>query len=262
MLTSTQKDAQVHPIASLVGVALLGLVLFAAFATLGTWQLYRRAWKLDLIARVQSRVHAAPLPAPGRAAWPKITADADAYRHVRARGVFLNDRETHVHALTELDGGYWVMTPMRTQDGFAVLVNRGFVPFDRAAPATRPAGQISGLTTVTGLLRMTEPRGSFIQRNDPQGERWYSRDVQAIAAARHLGNVAPYFIDADAAPNPGGWPVGGLTVISFPNSHLIYAVTWYTLALTVLGAGVVVGREERRSRRKGRFPPPTRARRL
>ncbi len=235
---------RIHSRRSLVLVALLGLGLCLGFAALGTWQLYRRAWKLDLIARVQSRVHAAPLAAPGPAAWPEITAAADAYRHVRASGMFLNANETRVQALTELGGGYWVMTPMRTQAGFVVLVNRGFTPFDHVAPATRLAGWITGPATVTGLLRTTEPRGSFIQRNDPAHDRWYSRDVEAIAASQGLGEVAPYFIDADATPNPGGWPVGGLTVISFPNSHLVYAVTWYALALMVLGAGGLVGRQE------------------
>ena len=247
--------ARRHSIPSLIVVALLGLGLCLGFAALGTWQVYRRAWKLDLIARVQSRVHAAPQAAPGPGAWPQVTAAADAYRHVSARGVFLNDRETRVQALTELGGGFWVLTPLRTQAGFVVLVNRGFTPYDHASPGARLAGRIAGPATVTGLLRITEPRGSFIQRNDPAHGRWYSRDVEAIAATQRLGDVAPYFIDADATPNPGGWPVGGLTVISFPNSHLVYAVTWYALALLVLGAGGLVGRQEWRARTRRAATP-------
>ena len=77
---------------------------------------------------------------------------------------------------------------------------------------------------------MTEPKGAFLRSNNPAEDRWYSRDVAAIAKARGLSSVAPYFIDADASPNPGGLPVGGLTVISFPNTHLIYAITWFALA--------------------------------
>ncbi|RUV24416.1 SURF1 family protein, partial [Mesorhizobium sp. M1A.T.Ca.IN.004.03.1.1] len=76
-------------------------------------------------------------------------------------------------------------------------------------------GQISGLIEITGLMRMTEPKGSLLQSNDVAADRWYSRDVAAIAQKRGLGAVAPYFIDADAAANPGGLPVGGLTVIRF-----------------------------------------------
>ncbi len=104
--------------AGLVFVVLLGL---------GTWQVERRTWKLDLIARVDARVHAPPVPAPSPADWPRVGPD-DAYRHVRLSGTFLNDRETLVQAVTERGGGFWVLTPLRRPDGSLVLINRGFVP--------------------------------------------------------------------------------------------------------------------------------------
>ncbi|WP_345820388.1 SURF1 family protein [Methylobacterium fujisawaense] len=227
-----------------VGAGLVFIVLLG----LGTWQVERRAWKLDLIARVDARVHAPPVPAPDSAAWPRVGPD-DAYRHVRLAGTFLHDRETLVQAVTERGGGFWVLTPLRRPDGSLVLVNRGFVPGDRRDPATRAAGQVAGETTVTGLLRLTEPGGAFLRSNDPKDDRWYSRDVAAIAAARGLTGVAPYFVDADATPNPSELPVGGLTVIAFPNNHLVYAITWYGMALMLAGAVVYV-------LRAGRGPGP------
>ncbi len=237
---------------SLASRILLGLALVAVFCTLiglGTWQVQRRAWKLDLIARVNERVHALPTAPPGPVDWARVSRAADEYRHVRITGVFLNDRETLVRAVTELGEGFWVMTPLRTTRGFTILVNRGFVPPEQADPASRAKGEIAGETIVTGLLRISEPKGAFLRRNDPPANKWYSRDVAAIAAARRVSDAAPYFIDADATPNPGGSPVGGLTVIAFPNSHLVYAITWYTLALMLAG-GVVYGvREDKRSRR-------------
>lgn len=216
-------------------VAALGLLLAAVFVALGAWQLQRLGWKLDLIARVNARVAAAPGPPPGPAAWPRLDAHDDAYRHVTARGVFDNRREVLVQAVTEAGPGFWVVTPLRTDAGFTVLVNRGFVPADRAAPARRAAGQIEGPATVTGLIRISEPHGAFLRANQPAAGRWYSRDVAAIAAAKGLAATAPYFVDADATPNPGGWPRGGMTVVRFRNSHLAYAATWFTLAAMSLG---------------------------
>jgi surfeit locus 1 family protein len=215
--------------------AALLLAAIALLIALGAWQLQRRAWKLDLIARVDARVHAAAAPAPGPAAWPRIDAADDEYRRVTARGTFRNDRETLVQAVTEKGPGFWVITPLTADAGFTVLVNRGLVPSELAAPAARVAGRPSGPVTVTGLLRLSEPHGGFLRRNAPAQGRWYSRDVAAIARADGLANAAPYFIDADAAPNPGGWPLGGLTVIRFPNSHLVYALTWFGLAAMVAG---------------------------
>lgn len=227
-------------------LALLGIIGLVA---LGNWQVERRAWKLDLIARVDARVHAAPAPLPPRAEWRRVTAAADEYRRVQASGIFLYDRETLTQAATSLGAGFWVMTPLRMQDG-TLLVNRGFVPSDRRDRASRAAAEQPGEVTVTGLLRMTEPKGGFLRSNDPAANRWHSRDVEAIALARGLSDVAPFFLDADATPNPGGLPVGGMTVISFPNSHLVYALTWYALALMLAGATAYVAREEWRARRR------------
>ncbi len=236
---------------SRAAVAVIGaavLVVFMTLVALGTWQVHRLSWKLDLIARVDRRVAAAPVFPPAPAAWPAVTAADDEYRHVRVQGHFIDDREALVQAVTDYGGGYWVLEPFRTDAGFTVLVNRGFVPSDLRNPASRRAGEIRGETTVTGLLRITEPNGAFLRSNDAATDRWYSRDVAAIAAARDLGPVAPYFIDADATPNPGGNPVGGLTVIAFPNNHLVYAITWYGLAALLAGATVWAVREEWRIR--------------
>ena len=188
-----------------------GLVL--VFLALGTWQVQRLFWKLDLIERVEQRLGASPVHAPGPNAWAGMTSAASEYLKVRATGRFLNDKETHVQAVTDLGAGHWVLTPLQTAEGFTVLVNRGFVSPDRRDPETRLEGQITGETTVTGLVRITEPDGAFLRTNDPAADRWHSRDVSAIASARELTDAAPYFIDADATPNPGGWPVGGLMFV-------------------------------------------------
>ncbi|MBM6576026.1 SURF1 family protein [Microvirga sp. SRT01] len=220
---------------------LLGLcVLLAfAFAALGVWQVERRAWKLDLIGRVTARSTAAPAPLPPRAAW----REDQSYRRVRVTGTLLNDRETLVQAVTDYGPGWWVMTPLRT-DTTTLLVNRGFVPNERRDPKTRQAARSNDPVTITGLLRTTEPGGGFLRSNDPAAGRWYSRDVAAIARARGLRDTAPFFLDADATPNPGGYPVGGLTVIAFRNNHLVYALTWFALAALSVAGAVMTWRKE------------------
>lgn len=228
-------------------LALLGLSAFAGFVALGNWQLERRVWKLDLIERVEARVHAPAEMAPGPAQWAEVSRDRDEYRHVRVAGRFLPDRNVRVTAATDLGSGYWVLSPLQRPDGTLVLINRGFVA-QGAEPAPVPAGQV----TVEGLLRLSEPGGGVLRDNRPEAGRWYSRDVAAISRAEGLdalAGVAPYFIDAaeGARGSPGGdGPVGGLTVVRFHNSHLVYALTWYGLAAMVLGAAWLVVREERR----------------
>jgi surfeit locus 1 family protein len=206
----------------------LAALLAVGLLALCAWQIERRAWKLDLIAQIDARVDAPLVDAPGPAAWPAISAATDAYRHVRASGEWLRDRDTRVQAVTAQGAGDWVLTPLRTDAGFVVLVNRGFVSAD--TKAALPA--LPSRAEITGLLRISEPKGGFLRANDPAADRWFSRDVAAIAQARGLGEIAPYFIDAAADPGQQ-LPVGGLTVISLPNNHLVYAVTWFVLAAMV-----------------------------
>jgi surfeit locus 1 family protein len=208
--------------------AVVGEILLVG---LGVWQVERRTWKLDLIDRVDRRIAAPVSAAPGPDLWPKISCSNDEYRHVRVAGHFLDVRPVLVKALTEQGSGYWVLAPFEADEGFKVLVNRGFVPDEVAARVRNEAQGHQGPTAVVGLLRITEPSGSFLRSNDPDQDRWYARDVAAIGVKLGIADLAPYFIDADASMNGAGQPVGGLTVVSFPNNHLIYAVTWFSLAI-------------------------------
>lgn len=229
----------------------LTLAVMAVFAAAGialllflcVWQVQRLAWKTDLIERVDARVAAPPVAAPGPADWPDITRDVAEYRRVELRGEYLNDKAVLTQAVTELGAGFWVLTPMVTGQG-TYLVNRGFVPAESRNDYVRPEGE----QTITGLLRMTEPNGGFLRSNDPAGGRWYSRDVAAIGAAQGLTDLAPFFIDA--ARSGDAAPIGGLTVIAFPNSHLSYAITWFILALGLAGASIFVGWHEWRLRQE------------
>ncbi|WP_375401846.1 SURF1 family protein [uncultured Sphingomonas sp.] len=219
----------------------VGLLLIAGLLTLGGWQLARRSWKVALIARVEARLAAPPLPAPGPASWPRIDASAE-YARLRTTGRFRHDRETRVRAATVLGSGWWIVTPLVTDRGWTVLVNRGFLPDGRRELVARDAD----LAVVTGLLRRSEPDAGWPRANDPAAGRWYARDVPAIARARGLSEVAPYFIDADAGADPNAWPRGGLTEVRFRNHHLGYALTWFALAALVAAALVLLARDGRR----------------
>lgn len=235
-------------LAALLGVALL---LVAGLVTLGAWQVQRLAWKQDLIARVDRQVHAVPAAPPAIATWATLTRDVVEYRRVELRGRYLAGADVLVNATTELGAGHWVMTPLRDAQGSTVLVNRGFVPLDVPREQARAP---DGEQRVVGLLRLSEPGGSLLQHNDAAQNRWYSRDVTAIAASRQLvGLVAPYFVDAVAEPGAApAWPRPGLTVLRFSNNHLVYAATWFALAAMVAGAAGYLVMDERRLRRLSR----------
>ena len=233
-----------------IALASCAFLVFSGFIALGIWQIERLAWKLDLIARVDQRVHVPATSPPAMARWAEVNNSDDEYRHVKLRGEFLYERETLVQASTKLGSGFWVLTPLRRADGSAILVNRGFVPPDEVDRAKRKTTESAGEVDVTGLLRMTEPRGGFLRHNDPAANRWFSRDVAAIAAARNVADAAPFFVDEDASSTETDlqWPRAGLTVIAFYNNHLVYVFTWFALALMTALAAWWFVREERKPR--------------
>jgi surfeit locus 1 family protein len=199
---------------------------------LGSWQIERLFWKRELIAQRLAALAAAPAAAPRSLE----EARGDEFRHVTDEGVFLHDREIFVGATSEAGrNGYQVLTPLQETGGRIVFINRGFIPADLKDPAKRSAGQIAGTVRVAGLLRLppAEKPVWFLPDNRADLNYWFWVDLPAMAVADHLDPVAPFYIDADATPNPGGWPKGGVTRLDLPNDHLQYAITWFSLAVAL-----------------------------
>ena len=239
MQTTARKG--IRPAA--VVVIMMTVILTGLLLALGTWQVKRLSWKLDLIQQVEERAHAAPVDAPAPSQWASLTNPADyEYRRVRLAGIFRHQDEVQVYTVSDLGPGYWVLTPLQRDDGSLVIVNRGFVPSDKRDPSTRLEGELPARVEIVGLMRAPETGGLFLRANDPQNNRWYSRNIAQIADAKSLGTVAPFYVDADETPNPGGLPIGGKTMLVFPNNHLSYAITWYVLAAMTVAAGWYVTR--------------------
>jgi surfeit locus 1 family protein len=200
---------------------------------LGVWQVERLFWKEQLIEQRQQAVSAPPIAVPQTLE----QARGMEFRHVSDEGVFLHDKEIFLGATSEGGGqGYQVVTPLREPSGRIVFVNRGFIPGELKDPTKRAVGQIAGPVHVQGLLRLP-PAGRpnwFLPDNRPDLNYWFWVDLPTMAAADKLDPVAPFYIDADATPNPGGWPKGGVTRLALPNNHLQYAVTWFSLAVALI----------------------------
>lgn len=248
-VSNTHSNRAPNLMKRLLGYALAAF-FFSAFFALGTWQVYRLDYKLDLIDRVESRVDSPPVNAPTAAEWPTVSRDTHEYLNVKVQGELLPQYTTRVQATTVLGAGHWLLTPLRQTGGEIVWINRGYIPVNEADPMT--AGNTQGQFEVRGLLRISEAGGAFLRKNDSTGNRWYSRDIAALSSHHGLQAAAPYFIDAGTPRNlgeaitgftPKTYPVDGLTVIKFHNSHLVYAFTWYALALMVAGVTVWLNRK-------------------
>ena len=236
---------QRHRAAGLVLPVALALPALALLIGLGTWQMQRKAWKEDLIAQITARVHQPPV---ALAELETRAAGGLEYARVRVRGTFRHKSEQFLWEPDPRQGpGYHVYTPLQLNDGRLILVNRGYVTEAKKTPTTRSEGQITGTVEVVGLLREPVARAMFSPDRGSNGV-WYSRDFDGIARAAlgaDAGKAVRTVLDAEATPaNPGGWPQGGVTRLTLPNRHLEYALTWYGLALTLVGvlAAFIVAR--------------------
>jgi len=228
--------------------ALLVLLAFVAITTtaLGSWQIQRLGWKKALIARVETRVHAGPVPPP-EDTWTALERDRHEYLRVRLTGTFRHDLEIPVYASTIRGPGYWIMTPLVTERG-VIWVNRGFVDSAHRDPATRPHDHGDQPVEITGLIRMPEHAGVFGRANVLSEQRWYVRTPQELSAARGiLPSSAPWFLDQDSETANTPWPIPGMTVIQFRNQHFSYALTWFTLAGLSVYGWILVMRHPRRA---------------
>jgi surfeit locus 1 family protein len=197
---------------------------------LGVWQLQRLEWKNDLMARIAERTAQEP------ATFDKLSWEEgkDEYLRVRLRGSFVHDKELYLAARSRNNNvGFHVITPFVLTNGMAVLVNRGWVPSERKDPAARPEGQIQGETDITALVRLTQKQGMMQPDNDVAKNVWFYIDVPEMKKASGVATEIDYWFEADATPNPGGFPIGGQTRITLPNDHLQYAVTWFVFAATL-----------------------------
>jgi len=225
---------------------------FLVLVALGTWQLERLAWKNSLIATLDSRLSAAPVPIPARSAWPGLNAGDDEFRRVSFTATFVPGEEAHVFTpgsalRPDVTGsGYWVLAPARLRDGTEVIVNRGFVPERQRDPRSRGKGVPDGPVAMVGFLRWPEARNWFTPGAEPAKNLWFVRDPAAIAQAKGWGPVAPFYVDLESPVPPGGLPRPGPLAINLPTNHLQYALAWFGLAATLAVVFLLWLRQQRR----------------
>jgi surfeit locus 1 family protein len=216
-------------------LALAGVCIF-----LGHWQMDRLAEKEALIAAVDQRIDADPVPVPDAKSWASLDTASMLYQPVELTGAYRYTQTITVFtSLSNAKGqysgpGYWVVTPFELAAGGTVFVNRGFVPeqYQEAAALGDLHGEDPGVVTVSGLLRMPEPAGFMTPDANMSDRIEWVRDPERMAKMVDpaLAPFAPFYVDLPAGAE-GSLPQGGETVITFPNNHFGYALTWYGFAI-------------------------------
>lgn len=206
---------------------------------LGTWQIQRRTWKLNLIKELEDKMLAEPIPLPANLDDLK---DME-YRRVIVKGTFDHQKELFIGPRTNVNEpetigsarattvGVHVVTPFKLSGRpETILVNRGHVPFTNRPQQLRQGGQVEGEVELVGVVRLSDKRNMF--GNDPMKDGyWLTRDIEEMA---DIAQTAPFFIDADLRSTVEGGPEGGQTRVQLRNEHMTYILTWYALTALTL----------------------------
>lgn len=252
-MPTTDRNGFAGLVRDMLVPTLAAALMLAVLVGLGFWQVDRLMWKNDLTARINARAKAPATELTMALDEWEGSRDVE-YVHARASGRFLHDAERYLYTPDpQLGPGVNVLTPLRLADGKVLWVNRGFVPDRLKPPETRQAGQVAGDVVVTGLLRASQVKPRFSPGNDVARNVWLWRDIPELtrSAFGDKGTESlPFMMEADAGQSPGGWPRGGVTRVVLMNDHLQYALTWFGLAVTLVGVWLVYAIKRWRQRQE------------
>lgn len=199
-------------------------VMLALAVGLGVWQVHRLAWKTTLLAEIDRGEAAPAIPLP---------PDPRPFTKVRVSGTLRQDLAAlyGIEVRATLSGpvmGAFLLNPLERPGADPVIVDRGWVPTD--APRDTAPVQV----TVEGYVRAPEHPIRFGAADDPAARRFYALDPAAVGASLGLPQVAPFTLVALGSVPPGTFPDPAEALPRPPNNHLVYALTWFGLAATLL----------------------------
>ena len=239
-----------------LGFSLFTLVMVALFVGLGIWQLQRRNEKHALIAALDKRLAAAPVPLPPASQWSALAADRDEFRRVSFTATFESRLDAMVYSSgsairADISGpGTWAFIPARLPSGETVAVDAGFVPNttqDRAMQDRAVAQLVTGKPiAMTGYIRFPVVAGILTPDVEHAKRLWFTRDHMAMAQALGWDKVAPFYIDLETPVPPDGIPKPGPLQAHLADDHMQYALTWFALAGAVMIAFGVWAKGQRR----------------
>ncbi|MFN3826063.1 MAG: SURF1 family protein [Micavibrio sp.] len=240
-----------------IGGLLMVFCTLVVLCGLGHWQMQRLAWKTDLIAKFEKEYARDPLANPlDELALNEIARQSPALMYGSLRGRFHHDLEILIGPRTHDDQpGYHVITPFSIVGGNGrVLVNRGWVPLEKANPLSRIEGQTEGVLTLTGIARLPDKANHFTPENNPQDHVWYSVDSQAIAMAVNMPSfpAVVFYAETQQPPYSGIWPIMAPTRTMPRNNHLQYAIFWFGMAgvLVILSLSAYISARKKPSARE------------
>ena len=200
------------------------MILFVTiFCALGTWQLYRLQWKLELISEITFGLDSRPIE--------YSNSIKKNYQRVSAKGKFNFDKQIYLYSLNDNGKpGYDVVTPFRTNKNENILINRGWIKKElKNNPIINSNEKIE--QKIVGLLRKIYKPNIFKPDNDLKNNIWFSINLEDLkeTSGEQFSEFVIFLED-----NRAKIPLPKQISIDVPNNHLKYAITWYAISISII----------------------------
>jgi surfeit locus 1 family protein len=189
------------------------------FIALGSWQLVRLNWKLDLIEQIQSSLKDEPININNTA--------LKNYLRIKAVGTIDFENQIYLYNLNEKGApGFEVINPIKiNKENY--LLNRGWIPFNKKNDKEI---NIIDENNIVGVLRKQIKANMFKPKNDISNNYWFTlnrEDLYDFTGKK----FSPYIIYLSSKNE---FPKTKLITANISNNHKKYAITWFSLAISIL----------------------------
>ena len=191
------------------------------FCSLGTWQIYRLQWKVDLINEINNGLNSEPVF--------YSNTNIKNYQKVKFSGIFDFEKQIYLYSLNNKGKpGYDIITPLKINSNEILLINRGWIQKDRKG--NKNINKVKS-NSYEGILKKITKPNPFKPDNDIENNIWYSlklTDLENFTGYK-LSNFVLFLQN-----NQNNLVENKIVSPDLPNNHLKYAITWYSVALSIL----------------------------
>jgi surfeit locus 1 family protein len=188
------------------------------FIALGSWQLVRLNWKNELLNKIDVSLKKEPVDL--------MTNVPEDYLKIKTSGVIDFDKQIYLYSLNEKGSpGFNVVNPIIINNK-NFLLNRGWIPFNKK---NTKEINIFDHKTILGTLKKQTKASRFKPVNDVKDNYWFTLDRNDVFKYTNK-NFSPFIIYLN---NNLELPKPRIITVNIPNSHKKYAITWFSLALSI-----------------------------
>ena len=185
---------------------------------MGSWQLVRLNWKLEILNKIDVSLKKEPVDL--------IANPPEDYLKIKTSGVIDFNKQIYLYSLNEKGApGFNVVNPIKINNK-NFLLNRGWIPFDKK---NTKEINIFDHKTILGTLKKQTKASKFKPANDIKDNYWFTLDRNDVFKYTNK-NFSPFIIYLN---NNSELPRPKIITVNIPNSHKKYAITWFSLALSI-----------------------------